>query len=108
MEKPEQPSKAEEAACVGQSEPYRCSVLHAGDYDDEQAWNGYTDKVDPRKIKVECPGCKRIGAPLCSTKTRIVDQGMRWVGCDHREPYGTWETTCRCGQRYTFTTYTPQ
>lgn len=81
---------------------------HAGDYSDEDAFNLDTEKFDNRKIKVECPGCGALFAPLCSRLTVPIQGGMRWVGCDHREPYETWLTRHRCGQEFTFTTYTPQ
>lgn len=60
------------------------------------------------KVKVKCPGCHREGAPLCSPKTREVGGGWRWVGVDHRQPETDYETTCRCGCAYRFTTYIPQ
>lgn len=83
-------------------------LADAGSYNDEDAWNVDTDKYDLRKIKVECPGCRTRFAALCSSKTTKVADGMRWVGCDHKEPYATYVTTHRCGAQFSFTTYTPQ
>lgn len=88
----------------------KCSdtLLHAGDYSDEDAWNCNTDKYDRRKIKIVCPHCKRTSAPLCSSFTKVVDGGWRWVGCDHKEPFSHHKTKCKCGEKYSFTVYTPQ
>lgn len=83
-------------------------VLNAGSYDDEYAWNMDTDKVDNRKIKITCPNCNRSFAALCSLKTKMLDSGWRWVGCDHKEPYANFETTCSCGVTLLFDVYTGQ
>lgn len=82
--------------------------LEGGEINEEDAWNGDTDRFDKRKMKIECPACREMRAPLCSPKTRPTDGGMRWVGDDHREPYTQFETTCACGARYWFTTFCPQ
>lgn len=82
---------------------------HAGDFDDEDCFNPETDGFDRRKMKIGCPACGRVGAPLCSPRTVVYDAGWRWVGCDHREPYASHRTVCpKCKITYTFTTFTPQ
>ena len=90
----------------------RCSSTNdcpdAGSIDDEYAYNIDTEKYDRRAIRVKCPGCGRIGSPLCSHKTERLRGEWRWVGLDHKQPEVDFRTTCRCGQTYTFTTYTPQ
>ena len=83
-------------------------MKHAGSYSDEDCYNDDTDGFDRRKIKVDCPNCKRVFAALCSPRTDLVASGWRWVGCDHKEPYARWSTLCRCGTQFTFDTYTPQ
>lgn len=84
-------------------------MKHAGDYSDEIAYNWNTWAYDKRKIKIDCPHCNRGFAALCSKNTKQVDTGWRWVGCDHREPYATFETTCgKCKKELMFTVYTPQ
>lgn len=83
-------------------------VLYAGTHDVEDAYNGDTDRFDARKVKVTCPGCGRTFAALCSPRTAKIGGGWRWVGVDHRQPETDWLTTCRCGQRFEFTTYVPQ
>lgn len=85
------------------------SLPDAGDYDDEDAYNGDTDKYDRRKVRVTCPCCQNVASPLCSTKTQQTSNGWRWVGCDHKEPYCNYRATCRkCRKEYRFTTYVPQ
>lgn len=77
-------------------------MIHVGHINDDVAYNGETDKVDCRKIKVKCPGCERVGAPLCSSKTE--SDGGGFVGCPEMEDYHAhYKTQCRCGQRYRFT-----
>lgn len=83
-------------------------ILFAGSYDGEYATNFDTDKLDPRKIKIQCPKCGRVFAALCSQKTKLVDSGMRWVGCDHREPYANYETACKCGSSLSFDVFIGQ
>lgn len=83
--------------------------MEAGSYSDEDAYNCDTDKYDKRKIRVACPKCGNESSPLCSSKTRQTDSGWRWVGCDHKEPYARFETTCsKCKSVYRFGTHTPQ
>lgn len=83
--------------------------LEAGSYDDEEAYNFDTGKFDKRKIRVTCPKCENVSSPLCSKKTKQLDSGWRWVGCDHKEPYTRFETECRkCKAKYRFSTHTPQ
>lgn len=84
------------------------TLPHAGSYDDEEAYNPDTDRIDNRKIKVTCPGCGKSFAALCSPATEVYDSGWRWVGCDHREPYAAFRTRHRCGSEFTFTTHTSQ
>lgn len=84
----------------------------AGDFNDEDAYSPDTDNFDGRKVRIPCPHCGRVTAALLSPLTEWIDGGWRWVGCDHREPYGTFRTRCSstrgCGQPFTFTTYTAQ
>ena len=81
----------------------------AGDYSDEDAYNCETDNYDLRKIKIICPHCGRKFAALCSKLTKLIHSGMRWVGCDHKEPYGCYETKCtKCKNDMHFTVHTPQ
>jgi hypothetical protein len=81
---------------------------HVAQYSDEDAYNDETDRYDLRKVKVACPGCKRVFAALCSPHTETTSSGWRWVGCDHREPFVSYRTKCRCGRKFRFDTYTPQ
>lgn len=81
---------------------------HAGDYNDEDAYNLDTGKMRWWEIKVTCPSCHRLYAACMSPYTVPTGGGWRWCGCDHREPYTDWVTLCSCGIIYTFTTYTPQ
>lgn len=77
----------------------------------EEMISSETDLLDPRKVKVTCPGCGRTFSPLCSDQTVVREEGWRWVGIDHREPYCTFLTThhpTKCGQTMRFTTYIPQ
>jgi hypothetical protein len=83
-------------------------IKHAGRYSDEGAYNCNTDKLDWRKIKVECPYCRKASAPMLSKKTRLEGRGWEWVGDSHQEPYGEYRTTCSCGESYGFRLFTPQ
>lgn len=85
----------------------KTETRNAGDFNDEDAITE-NDKYDKRKIRVPCPHCRRVSSPLCSPKTKETSSGMRWVGCDHQEPYASFKTTCRCGGNYIFTVHTPQ
>lgn len=78
------------------------------DYNDEEAYTE-NDKYDLRKIKIECPNCGREWCALMSSHTKELRNDLRWVGCDHREPYITYGTKCvRCNASFMFTTHTPQ
>jgi hypothetical protein len=88
---------------------YSKQALHAGDFNDEEAHNGDTDKYDVRKVKVPCPHCGNIAAPLRSPNTERTDGGWRWVGDSHMEPYTSFKSQCRkCKRPYVFTVYTAQ
>lgn len=89
-------------------DPFGKDVLWAGSHDDEDAFNCDTDRYDRRKIRVSCPHCKRVGSPLCSPKTIQYKSGWRWVGCDHKEPYSSHVTQCRCGGKYRFDVFIGQ
>lgn len=81
----------------------------AGNYNNEVAYNCDTEKYDWRKLKVICPNCENVSAPLCSKATKLIESGWRWVGCDHKEPYARHESECRsCHEKYRFDVYTPQ
>lgn len=69
------------------------------------------DKFDRRKFgKVKCGECSQEFNPFYNkTLTVERDWNLRWVGCDHREPY--MEYSCRCTKCKTelfFTVYIPQ
>jgi hypothetical protein len=84
-------------------------LADAGSYSDEDAFNCDTDKFDKRKVKVVCPHCHNVSAPLASYKTTELNSGWRWCGCDHKEPFTTFKAKCRkCHKHYRFTVYTPQ
>lgn len=85
------------------------SILDAGSYADDAAWNDNTDNWDGRKIKVMCPQCKVQFSALACKSVEMVDSGWRWVGCEYKEPYARYRVTHRkCGRTMEFTTYTPQ
>lgn len=84
-------------------------LLSAGSYSDEDALNVSTEAYDKRKIRVCCPLCHKVASPLCSNKTVLLRQGLRWVGCSHQEPYSLFKATCgKCKLDYEFTVYTEQ
>jgi hypothetical protein len=84
------------------------SGFETWDYSDEDAWTE-NDKFNTRKIRVVCPNCGREFCALSSKLTVYIDGGLRWVGCDHREPYARWGTRCtRCNCKFMFETHTPQ
>lgn len=66
------------------------------------AWNFDTDKVDKRKIKIECPSCKRKFAALCSKST--TDNGHSNVGCpDYDDWASRHKTVCgKCKHEFEF------
>lgn len=77
-------------------------IKHVGHYSDEDAYNADTEKTDRRKIKIACPGCGNLGAPLCSSKTKKV--GLSRHGFDDCiDRHALYETQCRCGKKYRFT-----
>lgn len=78
------------------------------DFDDEGAYNDETDTYDLRRVRVECPACGREQSPLCSPYSRLLVNEWRWVGLDHKEPFATYVTRCRCKSAFKFTTFTPQ
>lgn len=81
----------------------------AGDFSDELIYNPDTDKYSSWKLRIECPYCGHTASPLCSYNTQQIESGWRWVGIDHREPYGKYKTICyKCREEYTFTVYTSQ
>lgn len=91
------------------TEVHEWNLPDAGDYSDEDAYNGDTDKYDKRKVVVTCPCCQGTSSPLCSPHTKLTSEGLRWVGCDHKEPYAAFRARCRrCRKEYRFTTYVPQ
>ena len=75
-------------------------VPHAGFISDESAWNPESDKIDKRKLKIICPSCERLSAPLCSNKTDLLHNSK--VGIDWDEYHAIYKTQCRCGQHYRF------
>ena len=75
----------------------------------EVAYNSDTGEFDDRKLKVECPGCERKFAALCSKYTEEAGGGWKWVGQSHKEPYTVFKTTCRkCKETFKFEVYAPQ
>lgn len=77
------------------------TMPHAGFISDEDSYNPDSDKVDKRKIKIDCPNCQRLSAPLCSNKTTLLHNSN--VGMEWDEYHATYTTQCRCGQHYRFT-----
>lgn len=85
------------------------SFLDAGDYDTSGAFDDNTDTYNKGYIRIVCPSCKHIFAPMRTRNTRRKNFGWRWVGCDYQEPFWTYVTCCRkCRRRIHFTTYVPQ
>lgn len=84
----------------------------AGDWSDEDFYNGERDTYDPRKLRLDCPHCGRPISPLLSPSLLLHDSGWRWVGVDHKEPYGSYRARCPrskgCGREFRFTLHTPQ
>lgn len=81
----------------------------AWDFNDEDLYDCDTDKYVRSRLVLECPCCGAEHRPLISRYTEPLRGGMRWVGCDHREPYVDYVARCpKTKGLYLFTTYTPQ
>jgi len=84
-------------------------IIDAGQYSDEDVENPETEAPDWRKLKIQCPVCKRKFAAMLSKFTKAVRSGWRWVCDSHKEPYSEYETKCnKCGSELRFVIYTPQ
>lgn len=84
------------------------AVPRVGDFDCDDVTNFDTEKDDWRKIKTECPHCRKQCCPMLLKKLEQTDSGWRWVGCDHREPYAEFIATHSCGGQFRFSIHWPQ
>jgi hypothetical protein len=66
------------------------------------ATNFESEKIDPRKIKVEYPSCKREFAALCSKNTKA--DGYANLGCPDYDEWATkYVTSCgKCKHEFKF------
>lgn len=78
-------------------------------FDNEEAIDDERETFSRAKVKVKCPGCYRVCAPLLSPRTRLLRDGWEWVGLSHQQPCEDWLCVCPgCGSDYVLHTYTPQ
>ena len=91
--------------------PYGHSELRSSrrvEFCTEEAY-GADEEFHDALVKMRCPSCRRMCAPLLSTRTRLLENGWRWVGLEYREPYSQWLCVCPgCRTDYILTTHTPQ
>ncbi len=86
---------------IGLVEPDKKNVLHVYSEETCGAHNYDTEKVDNRKIKVDCPSCNRRFAALCSSKTKHINTVNH--GYEYDDWFSYYETTCvKCGATFKF------
>lgn len=78
------------------------------EFDTEEAY-GRDEEFHDALVRVTCPHCRRVHAPLMSASTRHLASDWRWVGLEYKEPFSEWLCVCpRTGRDYVLTTHTPQ
>jgi hypothetical protein len=88
--------------------PYKDGRRAEVEFDSEEAFRE-DDEFHDAVVKVNCPHCLRVNAPLMSKKTAHVHSDWRWVGLDHKEPFSEYLCVCpACRLDYILTIYTPQ
>lgn len=87
------------------------TILQGGSYDEDGQgyYNDETDKMDYRKLKVECPNCERLFAALFSPYLIVRGSSWVWRGDSHKEPETEFAVLCvGCNHWFIFRVYVGQ